>query len=127
MPPQPDQSPDPRTSHHPDWRDRYPKPWPEHLLTDDARRALRFLVHCRKTFAGGLARMDKLEAALGPTASRVNVWQAIHRLRDAGYRIDTHRCPRGDRRRGGYTLRHTTPGEDHARARDPPPTGFTVL
>lgn len=48
-----------------------------------------------------MATFWTLEAALGSAA---NVWQVIHRLRQAGHQIRTHKCPRGDRTRGGYQL-----------------------
>lgn len=70
-------------------------------LPDPRDVALKSLVHARAHYAHGVAPMAELEAALG---SRENVWQVVHRLRLAGHTITTHRCPRGDRTRGGYQL-----------------------
>ncbi|MBA7619133.1 hypothetical protein ES703_26469 [subsurface metagenome] len=70
-------------------------------LPDPKHRALAILLHARQHYAHGVASFWTLEQALG---SADNVWQVIHRLRQAGHTIRTHKCPRGDRTRGGYQL-----------------------
>lgn len=70
-------------------------------LLDPQHVALNVLIHARQHYAHGIASLWSLEHVLG---SRENVWQVIHRLRLAGHKIRTHKCPRGDRTRGGYQL-----------------------
>lgn len=70
-------------------------------LPDPQALALKILLHARARYVHGTAPFAMLQNALG---SADNVWQVIHRLRQAGHKIRTHKCPRGDRSRGGYQL-----------------------
>ncbi len=75
-------------------------------LPDPKQLALKILLHAHDHYAHGVAPFATLEAALG---SPENVWQVIHRLRAQGHEIRTHKCPRGDRHRGGYQLLRVVP------------------